>query len=115
MFARRNYSKFAEELREYFFCEAAGIPRSTCERSFERLAVNVALAIGYALLGLYPIVSLIYVVNVEELRAGCCGNKKSSGTGCASIRSSIALKGAAVSGNSAISKANSKLSLAHNV
>ena len=109
----RNQPKFVAELTEYFFCEAAGIQGNICERSFERLASDVPVAIGYALLGLYPIVSLIYVVNVEEI---CCGKKGSNNKSFSSHSSStLALKGTMVNGNSVISKANSNLNLEDNV
>ena len=99
----RNQPKFVAELTEYFFCEAAGIPGNICERSFERLASDVPVAIGYALLGLYPIVSLIYVVNVEEIKESCCGRKGGNN------KSTVALKGVIFNGNS--SKANCSVSL----
>ena len=101
----RNQPKFVAELTEYFFCEAAGIQGNICERSFERLASDVPVTIGYALLGLYPIVSLIYVVNVEEIKESCCGRKGGNS------KSTVALKGVIFNGNFVISKANSSLNL----
>ena len=75
----RNRASFAAELTEYFFCEAAGISGRTCERSFERVAGDIPVAIGFVLYGLYPVVTLIYVVNIKELKEFCCGRKESSG------------------------------------
>ena len=112
----RNQAKFVAELTEYFFCEAAGIQGNICERSFERLASDVPVAIGYALLGLYPIVSLIYVVNVEEIKESCCGRKGGNSKSISSHSSStLVLRGTMVNGNSVISKANSNLNLEDNV
>ena len=58
------------DVRVYFSCEAVGdIPGKTpCDRSFERLGSEILSVISYLLIGLYPIVSLIYVVNVQELK-----------------------------------------------
>ena len=78
-FALKNTPSFLAELAEYFFCEAAGIPGRTCERSFERIAGDIPVAIGFVLYGLYPVVALIYVVNVEGLKEFCCARKASSG------------------------------------
>ena len=110
-FALRNTPSFAAELAEYFFCEAAGIPGRTCERSFERIAGDIPVAIGFVLYGLYPVVTLIYVVNVKELKEFCCGrdSKESSGAHrnvAYSSSSSASLKVAVVADN-CDSRANS--------
>ena len=114
-FALRNQPKFLVELAGYFICEAKGILGSSCERSFERLAFDIPIAIGYGLLGLYPIVSLIYVVSVEELIESCRGKKKKNSVSLSGnsrhSSSTLALKGRM----SVNSKANSNLSLEHNV
>ena len=73
-----NQPSLKAELAEYFFCEAAGMSGPTCERSFERISGEIPIMIGFILLGLYPIVTLIYVVNVKRLMVHCCGKKESS-------------------------------------
>ena len=108
-FALRNTPSFAAELAEYFFCEAAGISGLTCERSFERIAGDIPVAIGFVLYGLYPVVTLIYVVNVEELKEFCCARKASSGahrSAAYSSSSSASLKVTVVTDN-CDSRANS--------
>ena len=58
-----------KEIRQYFVCEATGImPGKVCDRSFERLETEVISIITFTLIGFYPIVSLIYVVNIQELK-----------------------------------------------
>lgn len=71
-FALRNQASFEADLAEYFLCEASGVSGRPCERSFQRLSGDIPVAVGYVLLGLYPIVTLIYVVNVKELKKVCC-------------------------------------------
>ena len=108
-FAVRNQASFVAELAEYFFCEAAGISGLTCERSFERVASDIPVAIGLVLYGLYPVVTLIYVVNVEELKEFCCARKASSGAhrnAAYSSSSSASLKVTVVADN-CDSRANS--------
>ena len=53
---------------KYFTCESIGIQEEACIRSFEKIKSEVSAIITYALIGLYPLVSLIYVVNIQELR-----------------------------------------------
>ena len=57
------------DIRKYFACEAVGVmPGKVCERSFERLGSEIMSVISYSLIGFYPIVNLIYVVNVQDLK-----------------------------------------------
>lgn len=76
--ALRNTASFQAGLTEYFFCEATGIPGHTCDRSFERVSGEIPIVLGFILLGLYPVVTLIYVVNVKELKEACCRRRKES-------------------------------------
>lgn len=77
----RNLAHFAELLGDYFSCEIGGHNSSNpCSRSeFEALS-NAGLAgSAYILLGLFPIVNLLYAVNVQELKVFCrCFRKRSS-------------------------------------
>ena len=77
----RNSKPFAEQLRSYLVCEAAGHdPSAPCDQSgFEQLAYPGVFIVAYALLSLFPAVNLVYAVNVAELRAKCrkwCGGLK---------------------------------------
>ena len=65
--------EFEDDLGEYFACEATGlgasaIPGKDCSRPQDRLGGVVVRTLSRSLLGLYPIVNLIYVVNVKELK-----------------------------------------------
>ena len=72
----RNQPKFEARLATYFSCELTGmVPGKTCERSFERLTDSAAIAISFLILGLYPMVNLVFVVNVKELKM-CCGKQR---------------------------------------
>lgn len=68
---------FNEEADRYFACEASGIIQeddletgsSTCKREgLEKLVNPVPTAIAFALLGLYPAINLVYVINFKELK-----------------------------------------------
>ena len=68
-FGARGYPQFLEEIRAYFVCESAGINSGqVCDRSFERLSTEILLDAGLIFVGLYPLVYLVYVINVRELK-----------------------------------------------
>ena len=77
----RNLTRLSQLVGEYFSCEINGHDASNpCSRSeFEALS-NAGLAgSAYILLGLFPIVNLLYAVNIQELKAVCrCFRKRSS-------------------------------------
>ena len=52
----------------HFSCESAGVEAEECSRSFERVESEVSTIITYALIGFFPIVNLIYVINFQELK-----------------------------------------------
>ena len=61
--------KFEEHLGEYFACEATGaIPGKDCSRPQDRLSGIIIYTLSRCLLGLFPLVNLIYVVNGKELK-----------------------------------------------
>ena len=61
--------EFEEDLGEYFACEATGaIPGKDCSRPHDRISAIVLITIAEVLWGLFPLVNLIYVVNVTELK-----------------------------------------------
>ena len=72
----RNQPIFIIQLKAYFLCESMGVPGNNCERSFGRFNSKVSLVISYLFLGLYPIINLIYVVNVKELKNSCSRTKE---------------------------------------
>ena len=56
------------ELFDYFECEQCGVNSGqTCDRSgFERLTNPPLVTIGYSLLALYPVITLIYVLRIKR-------------------------------------------------
>ena len=61
--------EFEEDLGEYFACEATGtIPGKDCSKPHDRIGAIVLITIAQCLWGLFPLVNLIYVVNVKELK-----------------------------------------------
>ena len=67
--ATQNVTEFISELVMYFTCESQGVqPGRTCERNFNRISSDIALMFLYILLGFYPVVNLIYVINIQEVK-----------------------------------------------
>ena len=65
----RNTDTFRNQLTAYFGCEALGVqPGDECERAFDRTAVEVVVDLTLFFTAIYPIMSLIYVVNLQELK-----------------------------------------------
>lgn len=63
-----GFDHLVSGIGNHFSCEAGGIQEEECHRSFERVESEVSSIITYALIGLFPIVSLIYVINFQELK-----------------------------------------------
>ena len=60
---------FTGELIRYSMCEAGGANSGpVCERPFERLSTEIAVDAYLVLQGLYPLINLVYVVNIQELK-----------------------------------------------
>ena len=69
--AIQNIPDFISELTTYFVCESQGVqPGKTCERRFvhDRLGVDISLMFVYMLIGFYPVVNLVYIINFQELK-----------------------------------------------
>ncbi len=67
----RTYKEFEQELIDCFTCESTGVsPGKACSRSgFENVDKTPFLvAINEIALTIYPFVSLIYVVNITEIK-----------------------------------------------
>ena len=58
--------QFFADLVANFTCES--IPDGFCERAFENLGAEIITMINYLLFGMYPIVNLLYVINIRELK-----------------------------------------------
>ena len=67
--ASKMIPELFDELEEYFDCESVGTNGSTCDRSgFERLTDPELATMGYFLVGVYPVVNLVYVIHIGDLR-----------------------------------------------
>ena len=65
----KDITDFTSELITYFACESQGVqPGRTCERNFNRMGTEFGLIVVYILLGFYPVVNLVYVVNFQEIK-----------------------------------------------
>jgi len=66
----RNMQLFTSGLVSYFLCESTGTnDGKVCDRTaFEQFSNPIPAALSFILLGLYPVVNLIYVVNIQELK-----------------------------------------------
>ncbi len=64
------HGPFHTKLSEYFMCEATGeFPgKVPCDRSFGVLGPEILGVIAYVMVGFFPFVNLIYVVNIDELK-----------------------------------------------
>ena len=70
--ATRDSPLFAENLLNFFSCEQRGHnPDRPCTRDFEKYNLPVLTTLAYILLGVFPVVNLIYAVNIQELKALC--------------------------------------------
>ena len=66
----RDAERFTFEVLRYFQCESKGIdPSNPCDNSGFLDVLHVGLtSLSYILLGIYPSVNFIFVINVQELK-----------------------------------------------
>ncbi len=57
---------FSTELEGYLSCEAPG--GRICERTYERLETEVPVNLGLVVIAMYPVVNLIYVVEIAKIK-----------------------------------------------
>lgn len=77
----KNLSQSVKFILKHFDCERDGHNTSNpCSRSeFEELNNAALTTFSYILLGLFPIVNLVYAVNIQELKVYCqCFRKKAT-------------------------------------
>lgn len=69
----RDASAIATHTLEYFLCEQGGHnPETPCSRAaIDEMTDPVISTMSYILLGLFPIVNLVYALNVQELKEHC--------------------------------------------
>ncbi len=63
--ATRN-TAFGRELTNYLSCEAPG--GRVCERAYQSLETEVPVNLGLVIFALYPVVNLIYVVDITKFK-----------------------------------------------
>ena len=68
----RNVGQFAAAVVDYWCCELTGVnsenPCDELRASFRELANPVIATFSYVLLGIFPAVNLVFVVNLSELK-----------------------------------------------
>lgn len=75
----RELSTLFHHIVQYYICEQGGHdPDAPCSRAaFEALQKPGITTLSYILLGLFPVVNLVYALNVQELREMCrCVSRK---------------------------------------
>ena len=68
---RFPFARYIQDLREYFLCESAGVrPVMMCDRNEINQAVPYQLLLdtSFIFIALFPIVNLVYIVNIHELK-----------------------------------------------
>ena len=63
----QKHEQFTSDITTYFMCEAAGTVRE-CDKSFVDHTGDIFTILSIILIGLFPIVNLIYVLNIRELK-----------------------------------------------
>ena len=84
--AARNAELFAARLTNYFSCEQSGHdPNNPCDRkSFSEISHPDLAVTALVLLGIFPVVNLVYAINIKELKekfSSCLGKKKIASRG----------------------------------
>ena len=75
LIARSGINELFEEalwssIRDYFLCEAVGHVEGKCSReSFEKYLAPLLEGLLYIMVGLFPVVYLLFVVNLEQIFA----------------------------------------------
>ena len=66
----RNNEILISGIKEYFFCEQGGFdPENLCTRDYLKYTYPCLNTTSYVLLSLFPVVNLIYAINLKELKA----------------------------------------------
>ena len=69
----RDREHTTNEIQCYFQCESRGVdPSNPCDTSgYFNLVTLIMSSISFILLGLFPLVNFIFVVNIRELKERC--------------------------------------------
>ncbi len=66
---RDDTTAFVRNIGLYFLCEQRGHdPENPCSRDYIKNSDSVLTMLSYVLLSLFPVVSLIYAINIRELK-----------------------------------------------
>ena len=63
----QNLEQFISDIRTYFVCEATGTLRD-CDKPIPELQRRILSIVTFSLAGFFPIVNLIFVLNIRELK-----------------------------------------------
>ncbi len=65
-----NRPSFIADISDYFLCESTGADsnKDVCARNFERFNSRMVLIAALLIVGMFPVVNLIYVLNVQEIK-----------------------------------------------
>lgn len=66
--AARDMPIVREELQKYFLCEALPNPTHSCMKNYQHYYLPVIFSLAIVLLALFPVVNLIFVVDLDELK-----------------------------------------------
>ena len=93
----QDLEQLTNDITNYFMCEATGTLRE-CDKPTVDLYRRIISLISFTLIGLFPIVNLIYVLNIRELKKkilSCFPKserqllRKGTGTSAVETRSSL--------------------------
>ena len=73
----QDLEKVISDLTNYFACEATGTLKE-CDKPFMGLQRRTVSIVTFVLIGLYPIVNLVYVLNIPELKQKISPRSKST-------------------------------------
>ena len=63
----QNLEQFISDIRTYFVCEATGTLRD-CDKPIPELQRRILSIVVFSAVGFFPIVNLIFVLNIRELK-----------------------------------------------
>ena len=67
----RDLDEFRDSVTDYFVCEAFGEdPDNPCPRDYEDFRHRDLESAVYLLMGFIPVVSLVFIINIESVKKG---------------------------------------------
>ncbi len=72
-----SVTEFRRELEKYFKCESFPKGNNTCDsHNIESLVNPIPTTIAFVVLGFYPVINLVFTINIKEIREKVCGEKR---------------------------------------